>query len=63
MQRRTIVLTAILALALLFGPSVARAQYQVTNLVSNQENTRQDHGSADCECLGTRLPAGRTFLD
>jgi uncharacterized protein (TIGR03118 family) len=39
MQHRTIVLSASLALALLFGPSVARAQYQVTNLVSNQEKT------------------------
>ncbi len=37
MKVRTIVPTASLALALLFGPSAARAQYQVTNLVSNQE--------------------------
>jgi uncharacterized protein (TIGR03118 family) len=39
MQFRTIVLTACLALALLFGPGLAHAQYQVTNLVSNQERT------------------------
>jgi uncharacterized protein (TIGR03118 family) len=39
MQQRTAVLSASLALVLLFGPSVARAQYQVTNLVSNQEKT------------------------
>ncbi|MGO9275622.1 MAG: TIGR03118 family protein [Terriglobia bacterium] len=39
MQVRTIVLTACLAVTLLFGPSAARAQYQVTNLVSNQEKT------------------------
>ncbi len=39
MKFRTIVPTASLALALLFGPSAARAQYQVTNLVSNQEGT------------------------
>ncbi len=37
MKFRTTVPTASLALALLFGPSAARAQYQVTNLVSNQE--------------------------
>ncbi len=37
MKFRTAVPTASLALALLFGPSAARAQYQVTNLVSNQE--------------------------
>jgi uncharacterized protein (TIGR03118 family) len=37
MQVRTIVLTASLALAPLFAPGVAQAQYQVTNLVSNQE--------------------------
>jgi uncharacterized protein (TIGR03118 family) len=37
MQIRTLVPTASLALALVFGPSAAHAQYQVTNLVSNQE--------------------------
>src|SRR5271155_1018879 len=37
MKFRTIVPAASLALALLFGPSAARAQYQVINLVSNQE--------------------------
>ena len=37
MKFRIIVPTASLALALLFGPSAARAQYEVTNLVSNQE--------------------------
>jgi uncharacterized protein (TIGR03118 family) len=39
MQVRSIFLTACLALTLVVGPSVARAQYQVTNLVSNQEKT------------------------
>jgi uncharacterized protein (TIGR03118 family) len=39
MQLRTSAVTACLALALLFGSGVARAQYQVTNLVSNQEKT------------------------
>jgi uncharacterized protein (TIGR03118 family) len=38
MQLRTIVLTALLGLVLLSGPNAAHAQYQVTNLVSNQEN-------------------------
>ena len=37
MNFRTIVPTASLAVALLFGPSAAHAQFQVTNLVSNQE--------------------------
>jgi uncharacterized protein (TIGR03118 family) len=39
MKPRTIVVTTCLALALLFSSGVARAQYQVTNLVSNQEKT------------------------
>jgi uncharacterized protein (TIGR03118 family) len=38
MRLRTVVLTSSLALVLLFSSGVARAQYQVTNLVSNQEN-------------------------
>jgi uncharacterized protein (TIGR03118 family) len=37
MQRRTIVLGACLGLVLLLSPFVAQAQYQVTNLVSNQK--------------------------
>lgn len=37
MKFRNIVPTASLALVLVFGPSAARAQYEVTNLVSNQE--------------------------
>jgi uncharacterized protein (TIGR03118 family) len=37
MKFRIIVPTASLVLALLFEPSAARAQYEVTNLVSNQE--------------------------
>jgi uncharacterized protein (TIGR03118 family) len=39
MQLRTTAVTACLALALLFSSGVARAQYQVTNLDSNQEKT------------------------
>ena len=39
MQRRTIALAAFLGFAMLLGSSVAHAQYQVTNLVSNQEKT------------------------
>jgi uncharacterized protein (TIGR03118 family) len=39
MQVRSIILTACLALAPLFSPGVVQAQYQVTNLVSNQERT------------------------
>jgi len=36
MQRRTLALTACLALVLVFGCTAAVAQYQLTNLVSNQ---------------------------
>jgi len=39
MQARTIVLTVCLVLALLVVPGAAQAQYQVTNLVSNQAKT------------------------
>jgi uncharacterized protein (TIGR03118 family) len=39
MQLRTIALTASLAVAQLIAPGLVRAQYQVTNLVSNQEKT------------------------
>ncbi|MGC2294567.1 MAG: TIGR03118 family protein [Candidatus Acidiferrales bacterium] len=39
MHVRTAVLTACLGLATLFVPGSAHAQYQVTNLVSNQEKT------------------------
>jgi len=39
MHRRIIALAACLGLVLLFGPSVVHAQYQVTNLVSNQAKT------------------------
>jgi uncharacterized protein (TIGR03118 family) len=39
MRLRTIALTACLAVAPLIVPGLARAQYQVTNLVSNQEKT------------------------
>lgn len=38
MQVRNIVLTVCLALTMLFSASAARAQYQVTNLVSNQDD-------------------------
>lgn len=39
MHVRTTVLSVCLGLATLFVPGSARAQYQVTNLVSNQEKT------------------------
>jgi uncharacterized protein (TIGR03118 family) len=39
MQRRTVALTVFLGLVMLFSSSVVHAQYQVTNLVSNQEKT------------------------
>src|ERR1700682_6622586 len=36
MQRRIIALTACLGFAMMFGSTAALAQYQLTNLVSNQ---------------------------
>ena len=39
MQHRTTALAVFLALSILFGSSVVHAQYQVTNLVSNQQKT------------------------
>ena len=39
MQLRTIAITASLAVAQLIVPGLARAQYQITNLASNQEKT------------------------
>jgi hypothetical protein len=39
MKVRTIALSACLAVAQLIVPGLVRAQYQVTNLVSNQEKT------------------------
>src|SRR5580704_13627366 len=39
MQRRAITLAAFLGLAMLFGSTAAQAQYEVTNLVSNQAKT------------------------
>jgi hypothetical protein len=45
MHVRTIVLTGCLALVTLFVPGPADAQYQVTNLVSNQERTSNARAS------------------
>jgi hypothetical protein len=39
MQLRTVAITACLATAQLIAPGLVRAQYQVTNLVSNQATT------------------------
>jgi hypothetical protein len=52
MQVRTIALSACLAVAQLVVPGLVRAQYQVTNLVSNQEKTAKNDGSAPGQRLG-----------
>ena len=61
MQYRTIVLTACLALALLFGPSVVRAQYQVTNLASNQEKIARVTDPLLVNAWGLVYPPGGPF--
>jgi uncharacterized protein (TIGR03118 family) len=61
MPNRTIVLTASLALALLSSASVARAQYQVTNLVSNQEKTAKVTDPLIVNAWGLVYPPGGPF--
>jgi len=61
MQLRTIVLTAFLAPSLMFGPSAARAQYQVTNLVSNQEGTARVTDPLLANGWGLTHPPGGPF--
>jgi len=61
MQVRNIVLTTFLALPLLFGSSTARAQYQVTNLVSNQEGTARVTDPLLANGWGLSHPPGGPF--
>jgi uncharacterized protein (TIGR03118 family) len=61
MQHRTIVLTAGLALSLLFSPSLARAQYQVTNLASNQEDDVKVPDPLLVNAWGLVYPPGGPF--
>jgi uncharacterized protein (TIGR03118 family) len=61
MQHRTIVLTACLALSLLFSPSLARAQYQVTNLASNQEDDVKVPDPLLVNAWGLVYPPGGPF--
>ena len=61
MQHRTIVLTAGLALSLLSSPSLARAQYQVTNLASNQEDDVKVPDPLLVNAWGLVYPPGGPF--
>jgi len=64
MQLRPIVPTAYLALTLLFGPSAARAQYKVTNLVSNQKGTAVTFDPRLVDPWGlARKPSGDWWVD
>jgi uncharacterized protein (TIGR03118 family) len=61
MQVRTIVLTAFLASGLLLGASAAHAQYQVTNLASNQEGTAKVTDPLLANGWGLTHPPGGPF--
>jgi uncharacterized protein (TIGR03118 family) len=58
MQVRTIALTASLAVAQLIVPGLARAQYEVTNLVSNQEKTAKTTDPLLVNAWGLTHPPG-----
>ena len=58
MQVRTIALTACLAVAQLIVTGLARAQYQVTNLVSNQEKTAKTTDPLLVNAWGITHPPG-----
>jgi uncharacterized protein (TIGR03118 family) len=61
MHVRTIVLTGCLALVTLFAPGPAQAQYQVTNLVSNQEKTAKTTDPLLVVGWGLTNPPGGPF--
>jgi uncharacterized protein (TIGR03118 family) len=61
MQLRTIVFTACLALGILRTSGAARAQYQVTNLVSNQEKTAKVPDPLLVNAWGLTHPPGGPF--
>ncbi len=61
MQRRTTALAAFLGLAMLFGSTVAHAQYQVTNLVSNQEKTARTTDPLIVNAWGLTYGPGSPF--
>jgi uncharacterized protein (TIGR03118 family) len=61
MHVRTIVLTGCLALVTLFVPGPADAQYQVTNLVSNQERTAKTTDPLIVNAWGLVYPPGGPF--
>ena len=61
MHVRTIVLTVCLALVTLFVSGPARAQYQVTNLVSNQERTAKTTDPLIVNAWGLVYPPGGPF--
>jgi uncharacterized protein (TIGR03118 family) len=61
MHVRTTVFTACLGLATLLVPGSARAQYQVTNLVSNQENAAKTTDPLIVNAWGLTYPPGGPF--
>ncbi len=63
MRRRTTALTLCLGLFMLFVPSVVHAQYQVTNLVSNQAKTARVTDPLLVNAWGLDLRPRRSLLD
>jgi len=63
MQRRMITLTFALGIALMFVSSAAVAQYQLTNLVSNQTGQAKHTDPLLVNAWGLAYGPGRTVLD
>jgi uncharacterized protein (TIGR03118 family) len=61
MQRRTIALSAFIGLAMMFGSTVAHAQYEVTNLVSNQAKTARTTDPLSVNAWGLTYAPGGDF--
>jgi uncharacterized protein (TIGR03118 family) len=63
MQLRTIALAAFLGLAMMFGSTVAHAQYEVTNLISNQAKTARTTDPLMVNAWGlTHAPGGDFWI-
>jgi uncharacterized protein (TIGR03118 family) len=61
MQRRTTALGVLVGLSMLFGSSVVHAQYQVTDLVSNQAKTARTTDPLLVNAWGLTNPPGGPF--
>jgi hypothetical protein len=61
MQRRAIALAAFLGFVMLFGSTVAHAQYEVTNLVSNQAKTARTTDPLIVNAWGLTYAPGGPF--